>query len=183
MDYIDINSIDFDKYKYIFLDIDGVVLQSIKTVCDILNIRYNKLYEPSDILTWNFSEFKYDMSSEEIEELFDSVRFFKLVQFYDGVIEFINEHKDKIICITKGNDKNIELKRKLFDSKGLNIPIIGIPLDYSKDIINMDGSIFIDDCKNNLTESNASVKILFRYIDNDNEWQRGWNGLYTKGWK
>ena len=104
----------FDKFKYIFLDVDGVVLQSIRCVCDILNDYYKKDLSPQNIVSWDFKEFDNNITSKEIEDIFDSVYFFDNVKFYDGVIDFINKYEHKIICVTKGRDRNIELKKQLF---------------------------------------------------------------------
>ena len=74
-----------------------------------------------------------------------------------------------------------------------DIPIIPIPLNMSKSIINMyyhnldnylDYSLFIDDSTNNLLESSAPFKIQFREYNDDKEreWQKDWNGYVMYKW-
>jgi len=176
-----IKAIEYENIKYIFLDCDGVIIKSVKAMCELLNERYNKNINPVDILSWNFSEYG-SINSNEIESIFNDKKFFEIIEFYDGVVDFIKEYENKIICVTKGLDENIERKKLLFEKYDINIPIIGLPLNMSKDIINMNGCLFIDDCVSNLNESNAMIKILFKEFDNDAEWQRNWNCLTMNAW-
>ena len=167
----------------LILDVDGVVIKSVDAMCQLLNEKYDTNASAIDVKSWNFREIKSDLTPEEIEELFSDERFFDIVEFYDGVLELINTYSDRIMFCSKGNCDNIKHKRKLFNSFGLyDIPLIGLPLEVSKSIINMQNCIFIDDCVKNLNESNAEIKILFREYDNGADWQIGWDGLEMNGW-
>ena len=190
MNYIKVNDIDDlikkESISTIFLDIDGVVLESVEAMCQLLNNKYRTTVKSVDIKSWNFNEIKSDLTSEEIENLFNDPRFFEIVRVYRGIGKFIDKYRDKIIFLTKGNIENISQKHELFRlSMFKNIPIIGLPLNISKGFINMrykGQSLFIDDCSQNLIDSNADIKILFKEFDNDAEWQKNWNGMVINSW-
>lgn len=184
MSYIEINEINniIDHYNpsKIYLDADGVLLQSIKAMVELIKDKHNLDLKPHEVIDWNFH---HSLSSKQIEELFSDERFFDIVEFYDGVLEFIKQHIDKITIVTKGQPRNLELKGLLFAKHGLgNMKYIGLPLNKSKGCVDMSKGLFIDDCVNNLDESNAKIKILFREYENDASWQLGWNGLEMKSW-
>jgi len=191
MTYINVNDIEQmiedENISTIFLDVDGVVIDSVRAMCQLLNKIYGTNCTPVDITSWNFSEVKPDLTSGEIEDLFNNDKFFNIVLFYDKVFKFINKYRNKIIFLTRGNARNILQKRNMFDYYGLNnIPIIGLPLNVSKGWINMGykgRSLFIDDCSQNLIDSNADVKIMMKEYDNDTDWQRNWDGFIMKGWE
>ena len=191
MTYINVNNIEQmirDEYiSTIFLDLDGVVIQSVKAMCELFNMIYDIHLEPIQITSWNFNEYKSDMTADEVESLFENPKFFDLVKVYDGVLEFINRHRDKIIFLSKGTTLNGTRKREYFDELGLaDIPLIMLPLNVSKGYINMGyngRSLFIDDCTQNLIDSNADIKILFKEYENNATWQLNWNGLKMNNWK
>lgn len=171
-----------ENIETIFLDVDGVVMNSIECVCGILNERYNTNYHSIDILSWNFNEIKSDITSKEIEDIFNSQIFFDTVQLYDGVLDFIYMYRDKIILFSKGGCENLYKKGIYFG----DIPLIGLPLKLSKGWLNMNykgNALFIDDVTKNLVDSNAHCKILFKEFENGAEWNRNWNGLIMNSWK
>jgi hypothetical protein len=183
-----------------FIDIDGVLLKSCDCICNLLRSQEGLYTNVTGkvIFTWNFKEaFDEDANmrgdetslSDEymsfvIEKLFESEEFFNRVKFIDGAIDFLKKYKDKTICVTKSNIKNLYGKIRLLESENLgDIPIIGMPLDISKGFINMQygkgNSLFIDDCAVNLIESNADYKIQFReYNDGQND-KRKWISDWT----
>lgn len=197
---------DIDKFikdrniGTIFLDMDGVLLKSCDCICDLLR-DCERLYTDvtgRDIFTWNFKEAfeedaemrgdEYPLSDEYmsfvIEKLFESEEFFNRVKFIDGAIDFLKKYKDKTICVTKSNIKNLDGKVQLFKDLDLgDIPIIGMPLDISKGFINMQygkgNSLFIDDCAVNLIESNADYKIQFREYNDEQNDKRKWISDWT----
>lgn len=184
MNYLNVKDIetiisDFNINK-IYLDADGVVIQSVKAMVKLIKDKYGIDLQPCDVINWNFHD---SLSDKQIEELFSNEDFFNIVELYDGVHDFINRHIDKITIITKGNSRNLELKGLLFEECGFNkVKYIGLPLNKSKGCVDMTNALFIDDCTKNLNETNAKVKILFREFENDAEWQVGWNGLEMKSW-
>lgn len=164
----------------IYLDADGVIIQSIASMVKLIKDKYGIDLEPCEVINWNFHD---DLSSKQIEDLFSDESFFDIVELYDGVFDFIKRHTDKITIITKGNSRNLELKGWLFAYHGFDeVKYIGLPLNKSKGCVDMSGALFIDDCVANLNETNADIKILFREYNNNAEWQLGWNGLEMRSW-
>jgi hypothetical protein len=164
----------------IYLDADGVIIQSVKAMVKLIKDKYGIDLEPCEVINWNFHD---DLSSKQVEDLFSDESFFDIVELYDGLFDFIKRHTDKITIITKGNSRNLELKGLLFEEYGFNeVKYIGLPLNKSKGCVDMSGALFIDDCVTNLNESNADIKILFREFNNNADWQRGWSGLEMRSW-
>lgn len=183
------NFIDERQIDDIFLDIDGVIFHSCQAMIDILNERYGGNFDGSDVTSWNFQCCYRGMTSEEIESIFNSGLFFKIVKSIDGALEFMDRYRNKIILVTKANIENYALKRKWFDDRGFkDIPMIALPLNVSKGLINMDNineySLFIDDSTQNLIDCNADYRVQMREYcdDKEREWQKGWNGLVMYQW-
>ena len=167
----------------IFCDIDGVLWHSCQAIIDILNEKYGGNFTGSDVTSWNVNCCYPEMTSEEVEEVFNNPKFFEIVKPVEGALEFLDRYRDKIILVTKASVENYVHKRKWFDDRGFkDIPMIALPLNISKEYVNMDSidkfSLFIDDSTQNLIDSNADYKVQFReYNDNKKrEWQKGsWN--------
>lgn len=181
------NFIKDNNITHIFLDIDGVLFHSCQAMIDILNERYGGNFDGSDVTSWNFQCCYPNITSEEIEDVFNCPKFFNIVRPIDGALEFVDRYRDKIILVTKASVANYAHKRKWFDDRGFNsIPIIALPLNISKGIINMQyySSLFIDDSTNNLQEVNANFCIMFKeyYDQKEREWQKGWDGLVVYQW-
>lgn len=184
----DINKyIESVKPNKIYIDVDGVLLHSCQAVIDVCKqtYGYNSKITGKDIVSWNFKELD-NFDDDVIEYLFSCYSFFKYVKWIDGSLDFIKNHEKDIIIVTKGNNVNIYKKMRMFSKLNLNVPVCGLPLSCSKNSINMDGGLLIDDCTKNLNESNATYKIQFlEYDDGMNdirEWTKNWNGLKMYHW-
>ena len=187
----DIDSFITDKeIDKIFIDIDGVIFHSCQAMIDILNERYGGNFDGSDVTSWNFQCCYPNMTSEEIEDTFNDPKFFDIVKPIDGALEFMDRYRDKIILVTKANFENYAHKRKWFDDRGFNIPMIALPLNVSKSLVNMNSideySLFIDDNTQNLIDSNSDFKVQFREYQSNNdkrEWVKDWDGMVLYKWK
>ena len=187
----DIDSfIDERQIDKIFLDIDEVIFHSCQAMIDILNERYGGNFDGSDVTSWNFQCCYPNMTSEEIEDTFNDPKFFDIVKPIDGALEFMDRYRDKIILVTKASVENYALKRKWFDDRGFNIPMIALPLNVSKSLVNMNSideySLFIDDNMQNLIDSNSDFKVQFREYQSNNdkrEWVKDWDGIVLYKWK
>ena len=179
-----------NNITHIFLDIDGVIFHSCQAMIDILNERYGGNFDGSDVTSWNFQCCYHNMTSEEIEDTFNDPKFFDIVKPIDGALEFMDRYRDKIILVTKANFENYAHKRKWFDDRGFNIPMIALPLNVSKSLVNMNSideySLFIDDNTQNLIDSNSDFKVQFREYQSNNdkrEWVKDWDGMVLYKWK
>lgn len=188
------SKIDEFIYKYniskIFLDVDGVIFASCDAIIQILNERYGGNFKGSDVTSWDFKCCYPNMTSEEIEDTFNGEKFFEIVKPIDGALEFMDRYRDKIILVTKASVENYALKRKWFDDRGFNIPMIALPLNVSKSLVNMNSideySLFIDDNTQNLIDSNSDFKVQFREYQSNNdkrEWVKDWDGMVLYKWK
>ena len=184
------NFIDKRQIDKIFIDIDGVIFHSCQAMINILNERYGGNFDGSDVTSWNFQCCYPNMTSEEIEDTFNDPKFFDIVKPIDGALEFMDRYRDKIILVTKANFENYAHKRKWFDDRGFNIPMIALPLNVSKSLVNMNSideySLFIDDNTQNLIDSNSDFKVQFREYQSNNdkrEWVKDWDGMVLYKWK
>ena len=168
-----------------YLDIDGVLWNSVEVCTQILDKKFNTTTDPRNVSSWNFSCCYDGLTDTDIEELFADESFFDIVKFQDGTRDFMNKHMGNIVLVTKGTSRNIELKRKWFDDNGFdNVQLVGLPLFMSKDTVDMSDGIFIDDSVTNLTEvTTAKHKFLFKEYDNYTEWSANYNGLTLRSWK
>ena len=189
-----INNIDdfIKKHNitHLFIDIDGVIFASCDSIIQILNERYGGNFDGSDVTSWNFQCCYPNMTSEEIEDTFNDPKFFDIVKPIDGALEFMDRYRDKIILVTKASVENYAHKRKWLDDRGFNMPIIALPLNVSKSLVNMNSideySLFIDDNTQNLIDSNSDFKVQFREYQSNNdkrEWVKDWDGMVLYKWK
>ena len=173
-------SSDCNNVPTIFLDFDGCITHSCQAVVDILNKKYQTSFTGADVTTWDFKNCFPDMTAEKVEDIFNSKEFFDVLQPIKGAFEFMDMYRNRIYIVTKANPDNYKYKCEWLKKYGFDdIPVIGLPLNVSKSIVDMRGvlhipTIFIDDSSQNLIQSNASVKILFHeYNDNKKrEWQQ-----------
>lgn len=167
---------------------EGVIADCIKAICDLYNEDY-ALYDnfkPAkwyEVEEWNFSDQCPLMSKKEMYSYFDNPRLFEKMEFMGNAKEVIERLSNKynIIIVTKGTDKNFELKKQWLE-KHLDcaIEFIGVPTYIMcKKNVDMSGGVFLDDRADNVEHSNAKVKIVFGDIY---EWNRDWNGTRCFNW-
>jgi len=171
----------------IFIDLDGVVINTIKTIVNLYNEDhiFFKDFVPVDwknIKTWDFTELNL-VSKEYIDKYFCTPRFFQKCELMIGakwIIHKLAEDYSIIFC-SSGRYPNLQLKRRWVRSQfsvGDFIPV-ELPTYIDKSHIDMSDSIFIDDCSSNLQTSNALVKICFGEIY---DWNKDWNGIRCEDW-
>lgn len=180
------NFIKNNNIQNIYLDVDGVLIHSCQAICDILNEDNNTNVIGKHILSWNFKEVCPNLTNADVERLFADNRFFEYVQWIKGAKEFINRHEKDITIVTKGTYQNILKKTVFFNTHNIKVVIKGLSLNDSKSKIDMSDGMFIDDCTNNLIESNAKYKVQFLEYDDElneqREWIKGWNGYKMYKW-
>lgn len=67
--------------QYIIYDFDDTLVDSLQADVTILNKRYNKNVNKSEIMYWNFRDKFPELNQNEIEDLFDNEEFFNIIEF------------------------------------------------------------------------------------------------------
>lgn len=168
--------VDVDK-QTIYLDVDDVVLNSRSTAVKIFKERYGG---GGVERSWTFKTTHRGISQEEIIRVFDSDEFWSRVRYKDEfMIPFMEEilipWRYNVMLVTKGDEGNIKRKWDMlsgrfdFDRVGF----IALDNDESKSQVHMWEGIQIDDNYENLRDTDARVKILFREVD-DSDYNGFW---------
>jgi 5'(3')-deoxyribonucleotidase len=173
----------------LFLDYDGVIVDSISAICKV----YNTLYQhhpnfipanPNKVETWSMKEII--PLCNNVEELFECSLFFKYVEFMPDAKEVLEELSKKynIHIVSIGTMMNISQKAAWIHE---NLPFIKNTILISKDggkmgkdMINMDMGIIIDDHQDNLKNPTISLPIVFgkKFV-----WNKDFRGIRCDSWK
>ena len=179
--------------RRIFIDLDGVVIDTIRTIVGIYNedhAQYKnfRMAVPSDIKTWDFDELELE-SREYIDSYFNQPRFFKSehLKWMMGAKWIINKLHDnldyKIIFCSSGSYPNLQLKRQWIDRQFFYADFIPVEMPTYADKSHVDmsgeGTVFIDDVSKNLITSNAETKICF---GETYSWNEDWDGIRCRDW-
>ena len=179
------------RKKKIYIDFDGVISDTIATICSLYNDDFQEYpdYEYInwfDVNSWDFTELKL-ADKEYINSYFNQPRFFDRIILMDHVIHALKSISKKydIVVVSMGNSPNLELKsfwlRWFEDNYDIKIGFIGCEFakHNDKSSIDMSGCVFIDDLSNNLRNSNADIKICF---GDEYPWNTDWNGIRCYNW-
>jgi 5'(3')-deoxyribonucleotidase len=174
----------------IFIDIDGVLWNTEKTMVELYNKRYDHDGDWRNVKEWNFSPaIPKGTSNDIINSLFASDDIYSGNNTFNGALEYIkklnDEHKNVYFCTVGkniNNSKKLEmLKRLIPEVKVITISFPG-EVKADKSMINMEGAVFIDDHSKNLKGANAKYKILFE-PHTERNWNKGWDGLKLRSWR
>lgn len=153
----------------IFIDLDGVVFDTISAIVSLYNEDYKtfpnfKRINPKNVSTWNFTECKC-ASLASINLYFCTPRFFhrvNLMKHAETIILLLSYQFD-ITFVSLGELPNLQLKTEWVTKHFPFAKFIGVDLNKygEKSHIDMRNGIFIDDSTRNLKTSNAKHKILF----------------------
>ena len=181
---------DIDK-KIAFIDLDGVVFDTISCIVDLYNEDFKyypnfKEIKAKDIYSWNFDELNC-AEPEQINTYFNQPRFFERVKTFPSAKDTINELSSnyRIIFISHGNVPNLNLKKIWIEKYFPYAEFIGVDLNKYNDKSCVDmsgkGNVFIDDKFDNLNSSNANIKICFgeTYPWNADYICEPWNGKHN----
>ena len=118
-----------EKVKETFyVDIDGVIINDIDVVIDILNERYKIAPKKTitDLKDWEYRSIYNRVSRQEIIDIYQSNEFFGKLEVNNDFLNFYRDNKDtyNFVCITMSSVENCKRKRELFDKFGLDIEII-----------------------------------------------------------
>lgn len=156
----------------IFLDFDGVIVDTIGTIVDLYNedFKYYSDYKyifPEQVNTWEFAECNC-ASKEYIDSYFNQQRFFDKLKFMPNAYENIRSLalNHKVIIVSCGYSPNLRAKEIWIKN---NLPFckfkgVNLKCFPDKSHIYMDGDVFVDDSSHNLITSNASIKICYGQI-------------------
>lgn len=172
----------------LFVDFDGVLMNTIKRITDLYNTDFNDDKKWPDVNSWSFSELN-KTTPEIIDQYFDSAKFFWGLDYMDDaatIVPMIQDKwfKDSFYIVSTGRERNLKLKKwnipRYFPEFDIN-HFIGIDINKfnDKSHIDMSGAVFIDDLSENLMSSNADIKICFGSVY---PWNSDWNGVRCKTW-
>lgn len=155
----------------IFVDADDTIIESSKTVIDIINEKYNIVPPKTiqDLHDWNYTCIHPAMNAKEVENIYSSDVFFEKAQPNTSFVEVYERYKDNFdfFVVTKGSKLNLNKKETWFKERFPEINFIGIEFaswgeDFDKSIIPMKGGIQIDDRTDALVSTSASCKMLLQ---------------------
>lgn len=156
----------------IYVDADDTIIESSKTVIQIINERYDiqppKTFD--NLRNWNYTCIYPGMTGEEVEEIYSSPEFFARVKPNPEFLKVYKKHKNNFnfIVVTKGQKRNLDLKEKWFKENFPDMFFVGIeftpdePQGFDKSVIDMTGGIQIDDRTDALLGTKAECKILLK---------------------
>ena len=172
----------------LFLDMDGVIINTIKCITDLYNEDFCyyssfKYIDWCEINSWDFTECTL-ADREYINRYFNQPRFFKQVEFMDNakeIIPLISANYD-IYVVSHGFSPNLRLKRIWIEQHMPYVKdFIGVNLKEhdDKSCVDMSDGIFIDDGAINLETSSAGVKICF---GDEYPWNKNWTSRRCNNW-
>ena len=176
------------KFKF-FIDMDSTITDSVKAYCTTYNIIYqdHSNFKPADHT--KLSQYNLKCICPLVEkplDMFEQTLLFEHLEFINNntyeVLEKLS-NKYELILVTIGTPSNLSQKSLWLEK---NVPMIknyvllsNEGCKMNKSVVNMKGSIFVDDIVSNLESSNASIKVLFGKLF---EWNLGWQGKHCFTW-
>lgn len=172
----------------IYIDFDDTITNSIQALLAISNRRYGTSYKIEDVGDWNFKDIYPNIPLKEIVSIYDTDEFYNLLSIKRDALFVLRRFakRNKIFIVTKVNKKSMVQKfqwiKEHIQNFGIDVELIGIPLNKSKGIVNMSEGIMIDDNVKFLNETNAKYKILFKNNRKFDELQE-WSGMSVTSWQ
>ena len=169
------------KVDTIYIDFDGVIVDTIAAIVELYNddFRYYKGFKeikPEDIHTYGFEECTC-ASKEIINTYFNTLRFFRNLEMMPKAWDSIWDltHDFSVQVVSHGYSPNLAIKKEWVNIElcyGVDFRGINLKQHSDKSCVDMSNGIFIDDKLKNLETSNAAHKILF---GKEYEWNRGYD--------
>lgn len=163
----------------IFLDFDNTLVNSTKAYCHVYNKMHNTKAHWQLIRKWDMKDQCPLNTKEGLENIFGSQDFFDVLEFYKGMknmVKGLSQNKElELFIVSKGNDRNLALKREwilknLPQIKQDNIILLCNKDGMDKSSVDMEGGILVDDNSECLLSSNASYQIVFSHNAIKTEW-------------
>lgn len=176
------------KKGKIFLDFDSTLANSIKAICHAFSVIDGVKYDHSLVNTWNFHNVIPHANQKSVDAMFNSHLFWGNLELYNGVKEFIEEYKDRIIIVSIGSIENQTKKIPWIHKHIGRVSMLPVVTDMSihpktlnKTFIRMDeNDIFVEDSDSHLNLSTAGLNILFSDRGFDCEWNSQCCVVHTK---
>lgn len=172
----------------IYIDFDDTLTNSIQALLAISNRKYGTSYKVEDVGDWDFKDIYPDVPLKEIVSIYDTDEFYNLLNIKRDALFVLRRFakRNKIFIITKVNKRSMVQKfqwiKEHIQNFGIDVELIGIPLNKSKGIVDMSEGIMIDDNVKFLNETNAKYKILFKNNRKFDKLQE-WFGLSATSWQ
>lgn len=174
-------NIDIEK-QTIYMDVDDVILNTRDTIIQLIRNKYkteDKEENMKQEKSWNFKTTYRNLSEKELLSFFDSNEFWDNVKYKNSFLKILESgilDKYNLILVTKGSEKNIQLKFNYLSKKMdfNNIGYIGVEEKEDKAKVKMYEGIQIDDNYNFLKNTDARIKILYREEGNENDVNSYW---------
>lgn len=172
----------------IYIDFDDTITNSIQALLAISNKRYGTNYKIEDVGDWDFKDIYPDVPLKEIVSIYDTDEFYNLLNIKLDALFVLRRFakRNKVFIVTKVNKRSMVQKfqwiKEHIQNFGIDVELIGIPLNKSKGIVDMSEGIMIDDNVKFLNETNAKYKVLFK---NNRKFDRlqEWSGMSATSWQ
>jgi len=151
----------------LYIDFDNTIVKSTKRLVEFLNIKYETNVNYKEIKDYNCQDKFPNVTIKEILDIFDDKDFFNGLEFYKDCLKTLIKHKKycNYNIVTLGSLTNL-INKQQWCSQYIPIKKVFIGINHIKDTdkssIDMSDGIIIDDHIDNLRNSNAKYKILFK---------------------
>ena len=177
------------KYNLIggAFDFDETLVESIKAITTLVNKEFGFNVSWDSVHRYNFEDAYPSIPKNEILKYFETDEFFNILTIKPNTIETLytlNSLGYFLKIVTIGTAKNLAKKKEWINQNILPfVPIqtIGIERESSemgKGCVDLKGYLLLDDHQTNLMTSNATVKVLYRNIENAS-WNNLWVGRFV----
>jgi len=185
----------------IFFDFDNTLVNTTAAFCEYAKWTFDDVcISPFAVRQYDFSD-QMKFSKDQLINAFSSDRLFEYLRPYTGVRNVLEQlQKTNLFeiylvsnCSAESAIKNLKwLHEFKFDRYFTGKIMLDINKPYDKSLIDMSGSIFVDDHKLNHASSNANYKYAFVEADTVRNWApteadnvkifKGWYTPIAKEW-
>ena len=115
-------NIDIEK-QTIYMDVDDIILNTRDTIIQLIRNKYKteeKEENTKQEKSWNFKTTYRNLSEKELLSFFDSNEFWDNVKYKKSFLKILESgilDKYNLILVTKGSEKNIQLKFNYLSKK------------------------------------------------------------------
>lgn len=158
--------------KTIYLDVDDVVMKTSEQLIQMIMNTYPEVGKISrgQVVQYNYRNFH---PSIDVALMVETNEFLDKVEMNEDVIHVIEVLFSRFnwAFVTKGTERNIVYKYAIMSTNPFllkhwdEFSFFGMDNSESKSQIDMSDGVLVDDVYENMVETNAQVKVLFRHPD------------------